>query len=167
MLDKKNLVYLVFSLLILFSIVLSIINFTKNSQNEILVADTQRLFNEFKMTKETKKTGDVIINKMKYRLDSLYFELKNAKTETSKSQIVRFIESERSNSESFNNNYSAQETAKIMERLKYYIKEYSISKNYHIILGFKNEGDILFFDNQKDVTEDLLKYANKKYEGFN
>ena len=91
MLSRKNLIYLVFSLIILFSVVLSIINFTKNSKNDIFVADTQKIFNEFKMTKETKKTGDVIINKMKYRLDSLYKALNNSKSAIDKSQIVKQI----------------------------------------------------------------------------
>lgn len=167
MVNLKPVHILVFSLLAICSIVLSIINFTKTSQNEIIVADSQKLFSEFKMTKETKKTGDLIINKMKFSLDSLYTALNNSKSATDKSQIVKQIEEERYNSESFNNNYSAEETAKIMARLKSYIKEYAALKKYHVILGSKNDGGVLYADEQKDVTEDLLKYVNKKYEGFN
>lgn len=56
-------------------------------------------------------------------------------------------------------------TEQIWERLNVYVRDYGISQNYDIILGAKGDGVLMYADEKMDITNEVLKYANKKYEG--
>lgn len=117
------------------------------------------------MTKEIMKTGDEELKRGKNHLDSLYVFLNNATNPNEKEIIVKEIANTRDILEQFQKKYSVESSEKIWERINEYSSLYSQKNNYKVILGKQYDGTIIY--GSVDVTDDLLKYINKKYEGFN
>ncbi len=68
--------------------------------------------------------------------------------------------------EQFNQYFAAEQTTKIWARIKSYSSEFSNDKNYQLIIGSDDKQTVLFADEKIDVTDDLLTFLNKKYEGI-
>jgi outer membrane protein len=133
----------------------------------ICVVDNKKLFEDFTMTKEIKKQGELYLKKRKITLDSLNVQFALAETEELKQHLYQVIIKEQEEMQSFNETYNNEETTKIWKRIEGYVKEYGKVKEFDIIIGSQLQGDVLYVDDKKDITVDLLNYINKKYEGFN
>ncbi len=55
----------------------------------------------------------------------------------------------------------------IWNRLNPYIISYGKKKNYKYIFGANGTGNILYADEQENITADLIIYVNKSYNGKN
>lgn len=53
---------------------------------------------------------------------------------------------------------------KIMNSIMEYLKEYNKDKNYSFVLGNTFDGKILYADNGLDITNDVVKGLNDKYQ---
>lgn len=137
------------------------------SANEILVVNNDRLFNEFKMTIETKRDGSKILKGFNSRIDSLQIRFNLATDENSKNNVYQQILIQKENIQKFDEAFTSQETAKIWGRINGYIKDYSKLRKCNLILGSSTSENVLYYSESKDITTDLLKYINKRYEGFN
>lgn len=159
-------------------LVLSLINFLltiflvflflkKEKQSEnYAVIDKERVFNEFKMTKEIKNQINILNNKLKIKYDSLsyiYSTVQNVHIKIDAEQKLKLLSDE---IERVNGAYREQEVLKIWKRIRSYSKDYSNSSKYKLILGFENNGDIVYYEETKDITNELLHYINKRYEGI-
>ncbi len=151
-------------LLILFLIFLF---FKKEKQSEnYAVIDKEKVFNEFKMTKEIKNQINILNNKLKIKYDSLsyiYSTVQNVHIKIDVEQKLKLLSDE---IEQVNGVYREQEVLKIWKRIRSYSKDYSNISKYKLILGFENNGDIVYYEEAKDITNELLQYINKRYEGI-
>ena len=59
----------------------------KGQSSEVLVVESEKIFNEFKMTKEVKKDGEIILKKLNSNLDSLYNQMNFEKNEQIKTMF--------------------------------------------------------------------------------
>lgn len=166
---KKNTQMILLTCNILLTLLLSafiIFNYTKNSTKTVYV-DNNTLFNNFNMTKELKKLGEKEFNIKKSSLDSLYLKLQSSQISASEKKILmqQFVQG-KEELDQFNNYFASEQSSKIWARIKSYSSEFSKENKYQLIIGSENKTNVLFADEDIDVTNDLLTYINKKYEGF-
>ncbi|TRX33708.1 OmpH family outer membrane protein [Flavobacterium sp. ZT3R18] len=137
------------------------------SDKEIVYVDNVKLFDGFVMTKEMKRVGEKEFNSRKLVLDNLYSNLQSATISASeKKELMRQFIQGKEELEQFNQTFAAEQTDKIWSRIKSYTAEFSKDKNYQLVVGSDNKQAVLFADEKIDVTNDLLNYLNKKYEGL-
>ncbi len=171
----KNARYFTFTITQLISVIASVtISFLlfvylehSSTSSIVYVVDNNKLFEEFKMTKEIKKSGEHFMKMQKIRLDSLNVQFALAENEAMKQYVYEAIQKECQKMQQFSEEYNTAETAKIWKRIEGYVKDYGELKQYDLIIGSQLQGDVLYVDKKKDITVDLLNYINKKYEGFN
>lgn len=133
----------------------------------IVYVDSVKLFEGFKMTKEMKRVGEKEFNDRKLVLDNLYSSLQGSSVSVlqKKELMQQFIQG-KEELEQFNQTFASEQTQKIWSRIRSYTSEFSKDQNYQLIVGSDNKQMVLFADEKIDVTNDLLTYLNKKYEGI-
>lgn len=137
------------------------------SNNRIVCVDNTKLFDGFNMTKEMKRVGEKEFNARKLVLDSLYLKLQSPTiSESDKKMIMQQFVQGKQELEQFNKNFGAEESSKILARIHGYVNEFAQENKYHLIMGSQNKQTVLFADENSDVTDELLEYINKKYEGI-
>ncbi|WP_281323435.1 OmpH family outer membrane protein [Flavobacterium aestivum] len=153
---------LLISLLIVFSVL-----FFFKSDKEVVYVDNAKLFDGFVMTKEMKRVGEKEFNSRKLVLDNLYAKLQASTISATEKKILmqQFIQG-KSELEQFNQVFASEQTEKIWSRIKSYTTEFSKEKKYQLVIGSNNKQTVLFADEKIDVTNELLTYLNKKYEGL-
>lgn len=134
---------------------------------KVVYIDSAKLFEGFAMTKEMKRVGEKEFNSRKSKLDTLYSVLQNSSiTAISKEQVMQDFVRRKEEFEKFNRSYPQEQTSKIWLRIKSYTSEFSKDKKYQLVIGSDNQQTVLFADEKIDVTDELLTYLNKKYEGI-
>ena len=166
---KKNtqtILIIINIILILLSSLFIIKNFTTASTKTVYV-DSVKLFDSFAMTKEMKRAGEKEFNSRKSTLDNMYAALQSPSISAAqKEQLMQQFIKGKEELEQFNQTFAAEQTAKIWSRIRSYTSEFSKEKNYQLIVGSDNKQTILFANENIDITNDLLTYLNKKYEGI-
>lgn len=165
---KKNTTTVLLSInVFLIIILLSSLFIYFNSKSKIVYVNTTQLFENFTMTKEFKKAGEKEFNLIKIKVDSLYGKLQSAPNDSSEKKLLmqQFIQ-HKEELEKFNELFATQQSSKIWIRIKAYSSEFSKKNNYQLIIGEQNGTVILAADEKIDVTNALLSYLNKKYEGI-
>jgi outer membrane protein len=137
------------------------------SNKEIVYVDNVKLFDGFVMTKEMKRAGEKEFNSRKSVLDNLYSNLQSPSISASEKKLLmqQFIQG-KEELEQFNQVFGSEQSSKIWARIKSYTAEFSKDKNYYLVIGSDNKQTVLFADEKIDVTNELLMYLNKKYEGL-
>ncbi|WP_208682082.1 OmpH family outer membrane protein [Flavobacterium sp. SLB02] len=152
---------------LLIAIVIFYLTYTYTQKNKTVYVDNVKLFNDFSMTKELKNSGEKEFNLKKSKVDSLYSKLQYPGLSISEKKITmqQFVQY-KEELEHFNQFFAAEQSTKIWARIKSYSAEFSKDRNYQLIIGSDNKQTILFADEEIDVTNDLITYLNKKYEGI-
>lgn len=57
-------------------------------------------------------------------------------------------------------------TSKVVGDINTFIKDYSAGQRYPIVLGATNDGNILYGEDEEDITDVLLKELNLQYENI-
>ena len=136
-----------------------------NAEKTVYV-DNMKLFDGFYMTKEMKQIGEKQFTARKTILDSLYAKLRSDKiSDSEKEGLMQTFIKGKEELELFNQNFASEETSKIWSRIHGYVDEFSKENNYQLILGSENKQSVLYADEKHDITNELLLYINKKYEG--
>lgn len=138
-----------------------------SEKRAIVYVDSVKLFEGFKMTNEMKRVGEKEFNDRKLVLDNLYSSLQGSSVSVlqKKELMQQFIQG-KEELEQFNQTFASEQTQKIWSRIRSYTSEFSKDQNYQLIVGSDNKQMVLFADEKIDVTNDLLTYLNKKYEGI-
>lgn len=136
------------------------------TSHEIVYVDNVKLFDGFRMTKDMKSIGEKEFSSKKAYLDSLYLELQSNMNEKEKEFLMKEFVSKREEFDQFNASFAANESEKIWIRINSYSKEFSKVNNYKLVIGSETKRDVIFADEQIDVTNALLVYINKRYEGL-
>jgi outer membrane protein len=136
------------------------------NSEKIVYVDNQKLFDNFQMTKDLKKIGEVEFNSKKKEIDSLYLRVQGNLSESEKESLMKLLISKREEFDYFNQTYASSEAMKIWNRIDSYVLKFSEEKEYKIIIGANSKRDVLYVDKKIDITQELTEYINKKYEGF-
>ena len=118
-----------------------------------------KLYESFEAKKqlEEKLINTKAANKM--RLDSLKLLITDQQTELYYRQQKAIIEKEE---EQLAVKYNTQ----IWNQLNDYIKEYGIANGYEFIHGATGSGSMMYANEKLNITDEVIKYANQKYEGY-
>jgi len=158
------LIFIVFALLFLF--------FTKDKTGYV---DNNKLYKEFKGTKDLEEKLKTNLESERQIIDSLnqvavavekMFKTKNPSIEeiTTYKQLLTYNDSLKYiyqlNLKEMNNKISIQ----VWNTLSEYIIEYGKKYHYKYIFGASGNGNLMYASDKKNLTEDVIKFANKKYE---
>jgi outer membrane protein len=159
--------------IILYTLSLSMILFllyTNLTKSKVVYVDNIQLFSEFKMKKELEKKYKEVESIRKSILDSIYneirikVEVKDANSESidllKKEFLLKKETYERENSETM-----TQYNEQIWNQLNEYTKQYGKENNYEFIFGASGQGVLMYAEDSKNITADLLEYVNIKYSG--
>ncbi|EZH72250.1 hypothetical protein ATO12_25280 [Aquimarina atlantica] len=120
------------------------------------------------MSQDLGKTNNRKITKQKKKLDSLYtiYSILREQENKEKTQELEVqLRTEDQELKKMNEYLSNDMRQKVWNRLNQYIKEYGIANQCKIILGTRGVGNIMFAQEEIDITTKVLEYANTKYEG--
>lgn len=163
---KNNFKTLTFVNLIVIILILGLLLFDKIfPEQKIVYVDNQKLFDNFQMTKDLKKIGEIEFNSRKKEIDSLYLKVQGNLNELEKESLMKLLISKREEFDYFNQTYASSEAMKIWNRIDTYVVKFSEEKKYKIIIGANSKRDVLFADKEVDITQELINYVNTKYEG--
>ncbi len=159
---------------VLLNIVLTILGVTSYhfmKHNKIAYVDAERIFNEFKMKKELEQKLVLSESERKGTLDSLELKIKmfkdvegdrdNMYLETLKREYFQKRQEFGEYTDFISDKYNDQ----IWKRIRQYIKDYGSQNGYHFIYGQSDAPTLLYSDAKEDITEQVLIFMNKKYEG--
>lgn len=134
------------------------------SKPDVVYVDNVQLFEGFNMTKEMKKIGENQFNLQKSKIDSLYSKIQNSPSADKQILMKEYI-GLKENLQQFNQQFAYEETQKIWKRLNSYINEFSSQKKYKLIIGSEKKEDVLYSDEELNITKELINFVNSKYEG--
>lgn len=162
--DKQTLFNVVLLFLLLFLLFDTQLN---TPTKKIVFVKNSQLFNEFLMTKELQKTAEKEYHVQKSKVDSISLQLQGENLPVAqREQLAQQLISIRENFEMAQQNFAQEHTLKIQSRLNGYVQEFSKERNYLMVLGTENNNAVLFGDEAKDVTKEVINYVNRKYEGL-
>jgi len=132
-------------------------------QRTTVFMDSFMVFEEFQMKKDYDKRLETEIGAEQKELDAIGTEL-SAATDPAKIDALKkdFTVKKMAFDEKFSA-ISQQYTAEVYKRLNEYIKAFGKEQHYGFILGSNGQGNVMYVDQQQDVTKELIKYINKKY----
>lgn len=164
--NKSQITLITCNIFLIIVLLIFVISNYANRNLKIVYVENDKLFNKFSMTRELKSLGENEFNNKKLKLDSLYIKLQSPKISDSEKKILmqRFVQ-EKEELNQFNEYFASEQSSKIWARIKSYSSEFSQENKYQLIIGSENKGNVLYAAESIDVTNDLLTYINKKYEG--
>lgn len=132
-------------------------------QRTTVFMDSFMVFEEFQMKKDYDKRLETEIGAEQKELDAIGAEL-SVTTDPAKIDALKkdFTVKKMAFDEKFSA-ISQQYTAEVYKRLNEYIKAFGKEQHYGFILGSNGQGNVMYVDQQQDVTKELIKYINKKY----
>lgn len=146
-------------------------------QNQVYI-DNISVFKQFRLTKELEKKKEEILKKrvqilvdMENKLDDIRTKIESNPNDKLLIKEYSYLSNEyvsiKQDFEQENLQISSKFDNEIWSQLNQYIKDYGIQKNYKIIFGVSGQGNIMYAKDGLDVTEDLIEYVNKRYQGKN
>lgn len=134
--------------------------------------DTLRLFNEYKLKLDLEQKEDLVLRQVKSNVDSIKTEhdmlMRAQVKDTGK---IRQLEIQIARlSDAFHDEYSRSNKSineEVWKRLNPEIDEFSRKEGLELLVGANGMGTVLYGSKNKDLTDKLLRYVNKKYEEGN
>ncbi|WP_282162862.1 OmpH family outer membrane protein [Ulvibacterium marinum] len=139
-----------------------------HEKREIVYIDNIRLFNGFNMTKDLNKINGDKIKKQKKKLDSLYiiYDIFRDNDQTDKLEALETqLRNEDQVLNTMNKRFSNEISQTVWNRLNTYVNEYGMANDYKIVLGTQGNGNVMYAQKGKDITDEVMNYSNSRYEG--
>jgi outer membrane protein len=118
------------------------------------------------MTKELQIEGEKMLELKKRELDSLKLLLKSELIKEKSSLLMQHYLVKRQEIDEYQVTFVKYNTEKIWDRISTYTTDFAMLNDYDMIIDADEKKSILYGDKEHDVTLDLLKYINMKYEGY-
>ena len=141
--------------------------FQKLSKETIAYIDINRLLNEFQMKKDLERSSSGELLRIKSIIDSLNM----IKTVSSNPDGTSPVDTQLMYAgNAFQQYYAAsnQEISKrVWDRLNPLLQQYGQSNRFSLIIGANGQGTVLYGHNRVDITDDVIRFVNSKYEKGN
>lgn len=119
-----------------------------------------KLFEGFSGKADLEKKLGRLRNENKKKIDSLVVLMESGKNNPTLMQFYsETIETYRLTEKQISGTY----TSDIWKRLNEYIADYGKQEGYDFIFGASGEGNLMYADDSRDVTEAVTQYANERY----
>lgn len=148
---------------------------TKN--NKAVYVDSIRLYNEFDMQNEYEQRFESLQNNRSAMLDSLRMQVESlgrqlsVQSEPDPAQVQYFEQLRQSYFEKeqlFNdelNRVAQSYDEQIWAQLNQYVREFGLEKGIDFIHGANGDGSLMFGSEEKEITDQLIAFANSRYQG--
>src|SRR5688572_6372817 len=170
---KKNTNYILFAILI--AICTGLFFYIRSGKQRIYYVDLQKLYAEFELKKELetslanythKSTLELdslglAINQIKYRMD----EVKTERDVMLYDQLANVYLLKEESYEKERSQLAQQFDDQIWKQLNQYIKDYAVDNDCDFVIGGNGDGSVMYARSSKDITEEMIKYANQHYNG--
>lgn len=130
---------------------------------QTVVIDNFKVFEDFELKKDYDKKIEKEFALEKASLDSMGNAFNTLKNQFEVDALKKEFAFKKGQFDQKFQTISQQYTNEVYTRLNEYIKEYGKKKGYGIIIGSNGQGNVMYMDDAKDVTEDLIKFINHKY----
>lgn len=157
-----------------------LLGFISCQQNKIAFVDNTKLLNEYQEKKDIENKLKEQISKYEKKRDSISmaFQAEAKAFDAEARNLAQNVAQKRYNElmqkSQILQQHLQQEEQKIqlesqtqmdslLTKVKKFIKEYGKEKGYTFILGANEGGSILYGEEKKDITEDIVKSLNEKY----
>ncbi|MEJ5144718.1 hypothetical protein [Sphingobacterium sp. MYb388] len=135
--------------------------FARMNQPKIVYADAIRLFDEYKFKTDMEKMAEGTLRQLKGELDSVQVLLKVNPQDPRAQQLVSEGQSRLTQAYS---NINKEINEKAWARLNPVINKFGKDNKIDLLIGANGMGTVLYANDTRDVTADLIIYANKIYE---
>lgn len=140
--------------------------------------DLVKVYNEFDLKKEKEKDLKQIETGQNKVLDSLKLNLELIKrnyistggNDTLKNDYIMYLKNYETKSNEFEiikDKLVQDFDDAIWKQLNQYIKDYSKEKGYDLMLGANGSGAVMYANPAYEISDDVIKYTNEKYNGKN
>ena len=138
--------------------------------------DTVEVYNNFEMKIELEKKLDETKDARTRILDSLLNEVETVvsylrqnekdKEAVNKYEFLRqqYLTREQQFEED-NRALAQQYTDQVWKQLNQYVKDFGEDQNYQYIYGTTGQGNLMYAKEQLEISEEVLKYVNERYQG--
>ncbi|WP_044397223.1 OmpH family outer membrane protein [Lacinutrix sp. Hel_I_90] len=162
---KKNLPFINGLLIIGLILFIAFSYFSPQEKKQVYI-DNIKLFNNFKMSKEMNLLHKNKIETQAKKVDSLYQLFQISIQEKKEDKLLQYnLQQENNKLEEYQNYFTTSVSDQVWQRLNGYINDYGELKKYDIILGTSGNGNIMYSKDEFNITEDIIIFANSKYEG--
>lgn len=154
-----------------------VISMLTNNSNKLAYMEMGKVYEEFALSKELNKELEKVLKSRKQITDSLFENLRkqtqDLKFQPKKSmediQRLAKIEEEylykKQLFEKDNQTISADYNTKIWNQLNQYVADYGKEKKITLVFGANGQGNIMYGDDSKNITDAVIDYVNARYNG--
>lgn len=170
---RKYLLNILIGLIAIIGAAVSIYLYSTRSVNAFI--DIEEIVNAFDYKKELEEDLNTKETNFYAQLDSLETQVRilyaAIKDENSKKEIAEYQQmAEQYNYRKEKIDESLAATAQKMnnqmyERINQYVKDYGDENGYNYIFGAQSGGNIMYSKETNDITEEVIKYINTRYQG--
>lgn len=112
-----------------------------------------------------------IIDSLQFELDVLARQIKSQKqSERDKIETFevrkQFFLQKREEFEEDNSRLVSEFDEQILKQMTQYVKDFGIEHDLDYVLGVDGNGTVLYAEESKDITNEVVEYINKKYKGI-
>ena len=140
---------------------------TQKAYKKIAVVDAVKLFDAYAMKNDLEILAKKDLERQKKQLDSVENLLEMAKVSRADAdQINKLSETRGFLKRRFENDYEESNrdiNTKVWKRLNPLLDEFGKENALHLIIGANGMGSVLYNDEFYDRTNEVIKFANKKY----
>ncbi|MBI5539814.1 MAG: OmpH family outer membrane protein [Bacteroidia bacterium] len=164
---KKN---ILFGIVILLNIgIIGVFMYSYFNTKKTVYLNNNSVFNEFVLKKELEKRLVNEKNKFQKTLDSLELEYKisiQGNNQNKANQVKAEFQLKKRHFDEETSRMAEEFDQQIWTQLNQYIKDYGKMHNeYDFILGVSGQGNLMYAIESLDITTDVVKYVNNRYEG--
>jgi outer membrane protein len=159
-------------------LIISYLGYSRYRQDKLGYVMNAELFEKYKGKKDMEKNLLDFQNKNRAFFDSLTLELKLQQNKLRKGEVkneedqAAIIQSKVNNYtrlyqefQEENNKRTEEFETQTWNQINQYLKEFGKEKHYTIIYGATGNGSLMYADESKDLTKEVIEFINKKYEG--
>lgn len=145
--------------------------FFEKHPNKVVYVDNLELFSGFHMKAELEKKYTEAEAQRKAILDSIYrdikvnVEMKGISGSESIALMKRQFLMKKEQFDQENTQTRNDYNTKIWNQLNEYTREYGKEQGYDFILGANGQGVLMYANELKNITPDLIRYVNQKFDG--
>lgn len=134
------------------------------NERKIVYADAIRLFNGYQFKTDMENAGKGTLIRLKNELDSVEMVFKTSAQNPALQQLM--AEKQQSLTMSYDA-INKEINQKVWERLNPLIHQFGEDRHIDLMIGANGMGTVLYASQARDITDDLIKYANQHYEKGN
>jgi outer membrane protein len=163
--DRRDYKILFYCLLMCLVTGTMVYRLTGNREKKIAVVDAVRLANGFNMKTELEQIEKTKLQHASQQMDSIVNAIRQSRD--AGAEQGRNVEASyayyKSKLQNDYENSNRELNEKVWKRLNPLLVEYGKKSGLHIIVGANGMGSVLYYDSFYDLTDDVIKFVNKRY----